>query len=236
MKKTTTLVTLAATMLAVAGGISVWSGRSDAADHLDPPQRTNPTSGGMDTNADIADLYTWHRNVNGTTNLVTVLSFAGPNNPVAGQRMPCDRNVIYTVNYDNTVNGDGVADVTISMRLAQDDQMNCFVQWTGVPGTSPGIVTPIEFTRTIGNVKLYAGLRDDAFFFDLQGFRDTLMFAGMSGVTPGRGGMAGIRMRDDVDFFAGKNTSAFVIEMPIVGVLNGATAVRVWATSARITM
>jgi hypothetical protein len=236
MKKTTTLATLAAAMLAVAGGISVWSGRSDAADHLDPPQRTNPANGGMDTNADIADLYTWHRTENSTINLVTILSFAGPNNPLAAQRMPCDRNVIYAINYDYTANGDGNADVTISMRLAQDDQMNCFVQWTGIPGTTGPIVTPVELTRTIGNVKLYAGLRDDAFFFDLQGFRDTLMFAGREGVTPGRGGMAGIRMRDDVDFFAGKNTSAFVIEMPIANVLGGATAVRVWATSARITM
>ncbi len=234
MKKTTTFATLAAMALAVAGGVAVWSGRSDAADHLDPPARTDPTSGGSDRNADIADLYTWHRGTGASQTLVTILTFAGPNDPSATQRMPCDRDVLYGLHYDST--NDGNAEVNIYARMAQDDQMNCFVQWTGVPGTSAPLVSAAEVTRTVGDVKLYAGLRDDAFFFDLQGFRDTLMVAGNPATPAGLGGMAGIRMTSDRDFFACKNTSALVLEQPIAPLLAGSANVRVWATTARMGM
>jgi hypothetical protein len=235
MKKTTTLVMMGAMALSIAGGVSLWSGRSQAADHLDPPARTDPTAGGMDRAADIADVYTWHRGAGASQTLVTIMSFAGPNERAAGQRMPCDRDVLYSLHYDN--NNDGNAEITISARMAQDAQMNCFVQWTGVPGTAAPITTPAEYTRTVGSVRLYAGLRDDAFFFDLQGFRETLMVAGnpatMAGVDPMTGG---VRMVSDRDFFAGKNTSALVIEQPLTPVLGAGTTIRVWGTTARITM
>lgn len=235
MTKITTLATMAAMTLAIAGGVAVWSGRSDAADHLDPPARTDPAMGGMDRNADIADVYTWHRGTGATQTLVTILSFAGPNLPVAGQRMPCDRDVLYGIHFDNT--NDGNAEVSVYARMAQDAQMNCFVQWSGIPGTPGPVTTPAQYARTIGNVRLFAGLRDDAFFFDLQGFRETLMVAGnpatMAGADPMTGG---IRMINDRDFFAGKNTSALVIEQPLTPVLGTGTAIRVWGTTARITM
>ena len=234
MTKKTTLAALAATTLAVVGGLAVWSGRSDAADHLDPPARTDPMNSGADRNADIADVFAWHRGDAATRTLVVIMSFAGPNAPMAGQRMPCDRDVLYGIHIDNT--NDGNADVNMYARMAQDDQMNCYVQWTGVPGTSGSVVTPAELTRTFNGTKLYAGLRDDAFFFDLQGFRETLMVAGDPATPAGVGGMAGIRMTNDRNFFAGKNTSALAVEMPIAGALGMGTSIRVWGTTARITM
>jgi len=234
MKRKTTFAALAGLTLAVAGGVAVWSGRSHAADHLDPPARTDPMNSGMDRNADIADVYAWHQGDAASRTLVVIMSFSGPNAPAAGQRMPCDRDVLYGIHIDNT--NDGNADVNVYARLAQDEQMNCFVQWTGVPGTSGAVVTPAEYVRTVGGTRLYAGLRDDAFFFDLQGFRDTLMVAGNPGTEAGVGGMRGIRMTNDRDFFAGKNTSALALEMPIAGALGAGSSIRVWGTTARIGM
>jgi hypothetical protein len=43
-------------------------------------------------------------------------------------------------------------------------------------------------------------------------------------------------MTNDRDFFAGKNTSALVLEMPIAGALGMGTSIRVWGTTARIGM
>jgi hypothetical protein len=234
MTKKMTLAALAATTLAVAGGVAVWSGRGHAADHLDPPARTDPMSSGMDRNADIADVYAWHQGDAASRTLVVILSFAGPNAPMAGQRMPCDPAVLYGIHIDNT--NDGAADVNMYARMAQDEQMNCFVQWTGVPGTTGPVVTPAEYTRTFNGTRLYAGLRDDAFFFDLQGFRETLMVAGDPATPVGVGTSRGIRMTNDRDFFAGKNTSALVLEMPIAGALGMGTSIRVWGTTARIGM
>jgi hypothetical protein len=234
MTKKTTLAALAATTLAVVGGLAVWSGRGHAADHLDPPARTDPMNSGMDRNADIADVYAWHQGDAATRTLVVIMSFAGPNDPRVGQSMPCDRDVLYGIHIDNT--NDGNADVNMYARMAQDDQMNCYVQWTGVPGTTGPVVTPTELTRTFNGTKLYAGLRDDAFFFDLQGFRATLMVAGNPATPAGVGGMAGIQMTNDRDFFARKNTSALAVEMPIAGALGMGTSIRVWGTTARITM
>jgi hypothetical protein len=219
MNRRKTLATVAAAGLSVAIGFTAWSTRSDAADHLDPPSRTDPTANGMDRNADIADIYAWHRGEGANRTLVAILSFAGPNNPVAGQRIPCDRDVLYTIHIDNT--GDAVPELNLRARFAQDQYMNCFVRWEGLPGTTRAVVAPVEAVRDFGGVKVYAGLRDDAFFFDLQGFRTTLMTGTLS-------------FANDRDFFAGKNTSALAVEMPLASALGTGMRLKIWATTARI--
>lgn len=220
MKRVTKLAALAACVGVAAGGLSVWHIRhSHAADHLDPPTRVDPAQGGMDRNADIADVYAWHQGDGATRTLVTALTFAGPNAPMAGQALPCDRDVLYTISIDNT--GDGVAEHNIRVRFGRDDRMNCFVRFEGVPGLTQPVSGRVEHVINSGGVKFFAGLRDDPFFFDLQGFRETLMMG-----TP--------RFVNDRDFFAGKNDSAIVIEMPLAAAIGAGTAVRVWATTARI--
>lgn len=219
---------VAAAGLAVAGGMALRASRSHAADHLDPPARTDPASGGMDRNADIADLYAWHQGSGTNATLVVALSYAGPNAPSATQAVPCDRDVLYTIHIDNT--GDATAEHNIRARFAPDTTgRNCFVRWEGLPGVALAQVAPVELTRTFGGVRTFVGLRDDAFFFDLQGFRDTLA---MAGTAPA--GM-GIRMTSDRDFFAGKNTAVMVVEIPLSAVqAAGSTRLKVWGTTARL--
>jgi len=204
---------------AISGAFALRAKHVQAADHLDPPGRTNPDNMGMDRNADIADVYAWHRGAGAAQTVVLVMSFSGPNAAVAGQKLACDRNVLYNINIDNT--GDAVADRTFAVRFGRDSAMNCFARWEGLPGTAAPVVTRTEATIDIGGgVKAFAGLRDDAFFFDLQGFRTTLMTGTLSFV-------------NDRDFFRGKNTSAIVIEVPASTINGGANTLRVWATTGR---
>jgi hypothetical protein len=68
-------------------------------------------------------------------------------------------------------------------------------------------------------VKVWAGLFDDPFFFDLQGFRDTLNTGTLS-------------FDSERDFFAGQNLTAVVIEIPKDLIDTGAP-VDVWGATAR---
>jgi hypothetical protein len=195
----------------------------EAADHLDPPARTNPDAmpPGTDRNADIADVYAWVRGEGAARTAVLAMSFSGPNAPVAGQDVPCDENVVYSIHIDN--NGDTAVEPTstIEMRLGEDDRGQCFYQLTGVPGAGADpVVGTVGYTTRRGTASMHVGLHADAFFFDLQGFRTTLSTGTLSFV-------------DDRDFFANKNTSVLVVEVPIVAVSPSDAPYRVWATTAR---
>jgi len=211
--------------LLVAAGLAFVATRQttvEAADHLDAPARTTPDVGGMDRNADIADVYAWYNGEGADRTAVLAMSFAGPNAPAADQATPCDPDVVYSIHIDNSGDTDGVTPTgTIEMRLAEDDAGNCFYRLTGVPGAGADpIVGPVGFETRRGDTQAYVGLRADAFFFDLQGFRETLA-------------MGTLRFADDRDFFAGKNTSVMVVEVPLVAVSPTDAPYRVWGTTAR---
>ena len=205
----------------IAGALGAGAGLvhlAEAADHLDPPGRTNPMSGGMDRNADIADVFAWHQGAGAEASVVTVLSFAGPNMPAADQAIPCDRDVLYAIHVSNDADAD--PEHTIYARFGQDDLDNCFVSVSGIPGVTGAIEGPVELAMERSDARVFAGLRDDAFFFDLQGFQETLS-------------MGTIRMTNDRDFFAGQNTPALVVEFPLSAVSTEGQDFRVWATTAR---
>ncbi len=187
-----------------------------AADHLDPPGRTDPASNGTDRAADIADLFAWHT----TDSVVLVLSYDGPNLAVAGQKVSCDRDVLYSIHISNDADLD--PEFSITARFGLDDAGRCFVTFDGIPGIGGNsVVGATDRELQWQTVKAFAGLRDDAFFFDLQGFQETL--------TTGE-----IKMTDDRDGFAGSNTSALVVEFPLAAVSPGGEDFRIWATTARI--
>jgi len=218
-KRTFFLALGALSVAAVGVGSAAYVGRVQAADHLDPPGRTNPMSMGMDRSADIADLYAWHRGTGASATLVTALTFSGPMDPVAGQTVPCDRDVLYTIHIDN--DGDNLADFDIETRFGEDDVGNCFVRVSNLPGASEPVEAAVELVTTRGDVTVFAGLRDDPFFFDLTGFQETLA-------------MGTLRFVNDRDTFARKNDGALVFEFPLPATLEGGTALRVWATTSRI--
>ena len=78
---------------------------------------------------------------------------------------------------------------------------------------------PVGETSEGGDIRLYAGLRDDPFFFNLQGFTDTLA--------------TGTIAFDGTDQVAGANAMAFVVEVPLDWVNGGNTSFQSWATTSR---
>src|SRR5439155_7448 len=68
---------------------------------------------------------------------------------------------------------------------------------TNVPGTGSG------------GIKVFAGLRSDPFFFDLDAFRQVV-----KGENRGRKGFCDQANGQGVDFFASLNTNAVIIEVP----------------------
>lgn len=200
------LLTLAAAA-AVSGS---WLVTPMAADHADPPNRVGAA---LDA-ADIADLYAWHS----TDTLTLVLTYSGPAMPAAGQSGMYDADVIYGVHIDN--DGDNVADEDIWVRFGQNGLGEWGVQIEGLPGETDALRGAVETNLTGANAQAWVGLRDDPFFFDLQGFGDTLA----------TGNLAFDNTRDS---FAGQNVTALVIEVPIANALNGGSSLSIWSTSAR---
>jgi hypothetical protein len=184
-----------------------------AADHLDPPNRTDPAADTTpDIAADIADVYVWHT----ATDLVIALTFAGPQ--PAGRPPTYDRDVLYTVNISNA-NSPTDAEFQMRFRFGRDSSGNVGVEVSGLPDGGPPLVGPVEQTLTRNGIMVRAGLYDDPFFFDLQGFRDTRSTGTLSFVAAR-------------SFFTGQNDTSIVFQIPRSRVETG-QQLNIWATSAR---
>jgi hypothetical protein len=187
--------------------------KSIAADHFDAPSRTDPAVDPIpDIAADIADVYAWH----GDTTLRIALTFAGPAPGTQGGRY--DRDVLYTINISNA-GSRADPEMVINVRFGQDN--GAFgVQASGLPGVTGALVGPVETDLQKDGVKFRAGVFDDPFVFDLQGFRETRSTGALS-------------FRNDRDFFRGQNDTAVVLEIPLDRIRNGTNLIGVWATSSR---
>jgi len=186
-----------------------------AADHLDPSTRID----GVGNPADIGDLYAWVRGEGDERTLVVVMTIGGPVAPVADQTAGFHPDVLYGVHVDRT--GDHVPDSNIWLRFGQNSLGAWGVQIVDLPGATGTVVGPVGETITDGSASVYTGLRDDPFFFDLQGFLTTLDTATVS-FDPTR------------DFFAGQNISSIVLEMNLEAALAGGEVLNIWGTTARI--
>lgn len=191
---------------------------AQAADHLDPPQRTDPTVGNTpDFAADIADVFAFHT----AHKLVLILTFAGPMPTTAGATY--DRDVLYKINISNGAPRT-TTDIPIRIRFGQDrSKANAYgIQIQGIPGTSDnGLVGPVEQDNTQDGVRFRAGLFDDPFFFDFQGFAASKM-------------TGDLQIDSTRDFFANSNDTAIVIEIPRDRISNGSAPVDVWAETLRL--
>ncbi len=204
--------------LALGGGAALmFAGAPNrAADHFDPPGRTDPAvDSSPDLPADIADVYAWHAG----DRLNLAVTFAGPNVNTAPAFY--DRNVLYRLNI-STAAPDDTAEVTIRVRFAPGTRPNEFgVRFEGVPGVTGTIEGPVETTLVKDGVQARAGLFDDPFTFDLQGFRE---------IRPS----GQVRFNNTRDFFHLQNDTAFVLSIPRDRIGTGNGVIRVWSTTGRI--
>ncbi|HLG08513.1 MAG TPA: DUF4331 family protein [Gaiellaceae bacterium] len=224
------LAALAATALAAAALAAVVSGGprlSAAADHVDAPGLTPP---GGNFQLDLTDIYAWRARTGNTVLAMNVNGLTAPGKrPVFASGAPAvarTKAVTYWLRVDN--NGDAAADVNLGISFSKANAAgvqtmtvtrNGTVLLTGK--TSPG--KAITVNRE-GAVRAYAGLRDDPFFFDLDGFINILSKeAGKSflGCNSPR-----------TDFFAGKNVSSIVLELPAsLLTRSGSSQIGVWSAT-----
>lgn len=212
-RETLAVAALVAGLGLAAGGLAFHQ-RVKAADHLDPPART--TGATADVASDIADIFLW----NDANTVKIIMTTAGPATPDKGPTF--DKDVLYQLHISNT--GDPTtSQFDINIRYGKDASGNWGVQFVGIPGASGPVQGPVQTLLTNGSVvKAEAGLFDDPFFFDLEGFNDTKATGILS-------------IKNNRDFFDGKNDTSFVIEFPRSAIENGTHPINVWGETRRIT-
>jgi hypothetical protein len=181
-----------------------------AADHRETPTTL------ADAVADIADVYTWYQG----TRFVVVMTVDGIRMPAPGQTARFDNDVRYEVHIGRNgfaTTHESAVDIVVQ---AKQEGGKWMITAQGVPGSNGTMRGEAESVISKGSAKLFVGLRDDPFFFDLEGFRNTLM-TGTLMFNPAR------------DTFAGMNATAIVIEMDLAAVKNGSQKLYVWGTTAR---
>jgi hypothetical protein len=146
---------------------------TQAADHLDSPSTTaNPM-------ADITDVYAWNTADAMKVNLVMAISPGDPGTRMFGP------SVQYVFHVSST---SGVADTNrtetkVICTFADDTHVQCWVgdkdYVAGDPSGTDGV------TSTDGKLKVWAGRRADPFFFNLNGFEDTVATVLQAAATPG---------------------------------------------------
>lgn len=192
-----------------------------AADHAEAPTATT------DPAADIADVFLFRAD----DKLVAAVTFSGapaPRSRVDGPTGRYDRNVLYTFHIDR--DRDAIEELRIYARFGQNSLGQWGVELENLPGAGARhVFGPVEtvFTTPTG-LKVHAGLRDDPFFFDAQGFNATLA----SFNTPGPSGQ--VLIRNDRDSFAFRNVTVIVFEMDLAAAGGGSEEIYFWGTTARI--
>ena len=207
-------------------GALVIGGIIYAADHIDAPAVTGP--GNTSPGNDITDVYVFQSPAD-NSKMVFVLNTQGLMSPAVSATATFPSNVMYEINIDNT--GDNVEDLVIQC-LVQNGKMRVYgpvapgttgltstVKTNGpsteVAVTAYGAATISSATNANGT-RIFAGPRDDPFFFDLARFK-----AIIAGTAPGFN-------NPGTDSFAGTNVMSIVVEVP-KSLLGAAATINVWA-------
>ena len=215
MKQFRKVAVLAVALLAMVLGLAAFG--AGAADHLDAP--TVQTDGRLDIN----DVYAF------THGDDTVLAFTV--NPAAGVLSPTTLRSNPGSRYELLVDNDGdyKADLMYIIRPEKvrkngSQKLNLYVKdiETGKQRRIAAGMSDTNLSIKTGGW-FYAGLRDGPFFFDLQAFRDQV---------GGAGGSRTFCDANTVDFFAGLNATAIVIQVPSDQLTGDSDTINVWARTS----
>lgn len=193
MRKLITLAVFALVLSSQVFGLAAFP--AGAADHLDGPLVSS------DGRLDINDIYVFHPGEAGNQDLsrtVFVMTVNPGAGVISGEEFASQATYEFKLDYD----GDAEEDARILTRFTgvrHDGTQKYtvrFIQDGNIPPRGK-IASGKTGEISAGNngAMAYAGTLDDPFFFDLDGFNAGAMFTG-------------------VDFFAGLNVSAIVIEIP----------------------
>ena len=215
MKRKKILLTALVAVAVITGGIIY------AADHIDSPNVTSQPS-------DITDLYVFR--AQDPNNLVFVANTQGLMTPGTTGAAKFDENTVIEFNIDN--NSDAVEDLVIQCKYdAASNKMKVYgpvaPSETGTRSklegsvsaetvvTAYGASTVTTGTGTTG-IKVFAGPRDDPFFFDLDQFKKII-----AGTAPGFN-------NPGTDKFAGTNVLSVVVEVPKALISSPSGKINVW--------
>lgn len=197
-------------LAALAAIVLVPGQRALSADHFDSPSRTDPFLAGRtttaDVSADIADVFAFYD----ATNAYFAVTFH--NSGVY------DRDLLHQINISTSAPATS-AEIQIRWRYgAATNGTGSGVSIENLPGVTGALVGPVETILSKDGVRAYAGLRDDPFFFDLQGFRETRS-------------MGTLRFVNTRNFFKNANGLVLIVEIPRSRL--GAGPLDINATTAR---
>ena len=223
------LAALAITALTAAALVAVVSGgprSSAAADHVDAPGLMPP---GGNLQLDLTDVYAFRARNGNTVLAMNVNGLTAPGKrPVFASGAPSvarTKAVTYWFRVDN--DGDATADVNLGVSFSKANRQGVQTLTVTRNGTrlltgrtSPGKALTVN---RAGGVRAYAGLRDDPFFFDLDGFINILS------TETGKSFLGCTNAR--TDFFAGKNVSAIVLELPAAMLRGDSSMIGVWSAT-----
>jgi hypothetical protein len=214
MKKSTKIFGLVALLVSGIGLV--------AADHIDAPAVKGTAS-------DITDYYVFQGE--NTSNMVFAANIQGLMSPAATAGAKFDENVMIEFNIDNT--GDNIEDLVIQA-IPRNGKMYFFGPVAvGTPGATSTVkstatsasveITPygsVAKTATQNGMTVFAGPRDDPFFFDLAKYKEVI------------GGKANGFSAKGTDTFAGTNVLSLIVEVP-KSTLGSAAKINTWVESKK---
>jgi hypothetical protein len=228
-KKVAVVALVLAVGLSTGLAVSANGGPSsaDAADHLDAPGLTPP---GGDVRLDLTDVYAFRTGAGRTALVLNVNGFskAGKQSMFATgiPSVAATKRVSYNFRVDN--NGDAREDVVLGVTFGKPNKQG--VQKLQVRRNAKVVLNgrTSAFGRVDVNkgksVRAFAGMRDDPFFFDLQGFLNILSSE------PGKSFLGCKAPRPDA--FAGANVSSIVLDLKSsLLTRKGSGKIGVWATT-----
>jgi len=215
--------------------------RTLASDHQDTPEVE------LSPRMDINDVYAFPGA--SSDRIVLVLDTSSPITPGQSATAAFDPNLLYQLKVDNT--GDGIEDrvfqitfggsgtnQTVSVRGPvrpnETGTLNTLV--TAGPVVTGSINTVLG---TSTGTQVFAGIRDDPFFLDLEQFfrivPDRKPVTGPLSQLPGTPSASSFRPAGQaVDYLRGVNTLAVVIELPMAQLTTGGTSkIGVWGSVSR---
>lgn len=223
-------------LAAVIAPLALLGGAAKAADHAESP--------GVDADpaGDLADVFLFISPEN-PNRLVGAITFGGRPAPRSRTDIVyCDPKLIYVLNIGRA-NAAGAFTNTpvikVVARFGKSDTGRCGVQLENVPGAGGTFAGPTETILTSsGGVRAFAGMRNDPFFFDAEGYNG--MVAAFDSAPPAGGYLVnsfGLGTRARRDSFANRNITLVVFEMDLNAVAPAVGGVRpkiqAWATTAR---
>jgi hypothetical protein len=207
------------------------------ADHVDAPATTN------EPGADITDLYTWMSPDAKTVRIALDVS------PFAVATTKFSDAVQYAIHVKSAVNNSSAthSDTDIICEFSASQQIECWVgaseYVTGDASSTAGI------SSASGKVKVFAGMRNDPFFFALDGFKAAVAAIEGTPITIPTSGcpsigssvssaLVGLLQSDGKggpakDTFAGANVLAIVLEVDKTLLTSGGAVLGVWASTHR---